>query len=272
MTRGNRRFDPGAELVRPPLFVWIPAALAFFFLMAPFAALIYKINWNYFIEDIGSPEIRSALVLSIVCSTAATILSVLLGFPLAWVLARAEFRGKELLRILILIPAVLPPIVGGVALMMAFGRSGVFGPALEELFNIRLPFTTAAVIIAETFIAMPLFVFSAEAGFRAIGARYDEAAATLGAGPWRRICFISIPLLGPWLVPGAALCWARALGELGATLTFAGSFPGTTQTMPLATLLALESKPDSAAAMGFVLLLISIVILFATRRYWRVPV
>ena len=214
---------------------------------------------------IASPAARSALRLSVVCSLCATACAVLLGLPLAWVQARGEFRGRALLRAVTMLPIVLPPVVGGVALLFAFGRRGLVGRWLDQLFGIRLPFTTAGAILAETFVAMPFFVLTVEAALRGVDRRLEDAARTLGARRWTVFRRVTVPLIRPSLLAGAVLCWARALGEFGATITFAGNFPGRTQTLPLAVYLALESDPDAGVVLSLVLLAVSLAILIGLR-------
>jgi molybdate transport system permease protein len=191
-----------------------------------------------------------------------------LGVPLAWVLARAEFPGRRLVRALVTVPLVLPPVVGGVALLLVFGRRGLIGSRLDSAFGISLPFTTAGVVVAEAFVAMPFLVISVEGALRGADARYEEAAATLGAGRWTAFRRVTLPLIAPGVAAGAVLCWARALGEFGATITFAGNFPGRTQTMPLAVYLALEQDLDSAIVLSLLLLVVSVGILAALRDKW----
>lgn len=179
--------------------------------------------WSTALADLGTPEVATALRLSLVCSLAATACSIALGLPLAWLLARSEVRGRGLLRGLVMLPVVLPPVVGGVALLLAFGRRGIVGRWLDAAFGVTLPFTTAGAVLAETFVAMPFFVLTIE-GARGLDVRLEDAARTLGARPWVVFRRVTLPLLRPSLAAGAVLCWARALGEFGATITFAGNF------------------------------------------------
>jgi molybdate transport system permease protein len=188
--------------------------------------------------------------------------------PLAWVLARTRLPGRSLLQALVTLPLVLPPVVGGVALLLAFGRNGVVGRHLDSLLGITLPFTTTGVVIAETFVAMPFLVVSVEGALAAADRRFEDAAATLGANRWLTFRRVTLPMIGPSVGAGAVLCWARALGEFGATITFAGNFPGTTQTMPLAVYLALENDPDAAIALSLLLLAICVTVLITLRRRW----
>ena len=213
---------------------------------------------------------RDALRLSLVCSLSATALSVLFGLPLAWVLARVEFPGKPLVRGLVLLPLVLPPVVGGVALLAAFSNRGLVNNWLDALFGFRvqLTFTTAGAILAETFVALPFFVITVEAALRSMDRRYEDVAATLGAGRWTAFRRVTLPMILPSVVAGAVLAWARALGEFGATITFAGNIIGRTQTLPLAVYLQLESNPDVAIALSLVLLGVSLVVIVSLRDRW----
>jgi molybdate transport system permease protein len=194
--------------------------------------------------------------------------SLALGVPLAWVLARSSGRGVPALRALVTVPLVLPPVVGGVALFLVLGRQGIVGSWLHETFDVTIPFTTAAVVIAQTFVAMPFLVISVEGALRAADDRFDDVAATLGADRWTTFRKVTLPLVAPGIGAGAVLCWARALGEFGATITFAGNFPGTTQTMPLAVYLALQRDPAAAIALSLVLLAVSLATLLLLRGRW----
>jgi molybdate transport system permease protein len=224
--------------------------------------------WSTLPERLTDPGILAALRLSLETATLATAASLVLGVPLAWVLARTELPGRRLLRALVTVPLVLPPVVGGVALLLVFGRRGLLGAWLDTHFGITLPFTTAGVVVAEAFVAMPFLVISVEGALRGADARYEEAAATLGAGRWTAFRRVTLPLVGPGVAAGAVLCWARALGEFGATITFAGNFPGRTQTMPLAVYLALEQDLDAAIVLSLVLLVVSVVVLAGLRDRW----
>ncbi len=234
----------------------------------PLLGLLWRNPWDETLAVLASPETHTALRLSVICSLSATVLSIALGLPLAWVQARGQFRGRSLVRALTTLPVVLPPVVGGVALLLAFGRRGLIGFWLDHFFGIRLPFTTAGAVLAETFVAMPFFVLSAESGFRSMDRRLEEAARSLGASPSTVFWRVILPLLRPSLAAGAVLCWARALGEFGATITFAGNFPGRTQTMPLAVYLALESRPESGIVLSLILLVVSLLVLVALRHRW----
>jgi molybdate transport system permease protein len=232
----------------------------------PLIGLLVHAPWTRMRAQLLSPDVGTALRLSVECSVGALLLSVVLGVPLAWMLARVPFPGRNLVRALVTLPMVLPPVVGGVALLLAFGRNGFAGSVLGRLTGVTLPFTTAGAVLAEAFVAMPFLVVAVEAGIRQLDPRYEDAAATLGAGPWTRFWRVTLPLVAPALGAGSALCWARALGEFGATITFAGNFPGTTQTMPLAVYIALETNPDGAIALSLILLAVSIAVLVGLRQ------
>jgi molybdate transport system permease protein len=265
--RGQRRQAVSARAGTPIALV-VPALLAIGFLAIPLVGLLEQAPWRHLAGELAAPQVRVALRLSLVCSLGAVAISLLLGVPLAFLLARVEFRGRNLVRALTILPMVLPPVVGGVALLLAFGRRGLAGQWLDRAFGITLPFTTMGAILAEAFVAMPFLIISTEAGLRAMDRRYEDAAATLGAGRWTTFRRVTLPLIAPSLGAGAALCWARALGEFGATITFAGNLPGTTQTMPLAVYLALQNDPPAAIALSLVLLVVSLILLIAMRDRW----
>jgi molybdate transport system permease protein len=253
---------------RPPWFLLLPALAGLAFLVLPLAGLLVRAPWSTLGTRLGQGEVLEALRLSLVSATISTGVSLLLGVPLAWVLARVSFPGLRLVRALVTVPLVLPPVVGGVALLLALGRRGLVGEWLDAWFGITLPFTTTGVVLAETFVAMPFLVISVEGALRAADLRYEEAAATLGAGRWTIFRRVTLPLVAPGVAAGAILCWARALGEFGATITFAGNFPGRTQTMPLAVYLALQNDPQAAIVLSLVLLAVSVIVLAALRDRW----
>jgi molybdate transport system permease protein len=250
---------------RVPGWFVVPAALAVGFLAVPLVGLLGRTPWGRLGAELATPRVLEALRLSLVCSLGAVAVSVLVGVPLAFLLARVEFPGRNLVRALTTLPMVLPPVVGGVALLLAFGRRGLVGQWLDRAFGITLPFTTTGAILAEAFVAMPFLVVTTEAGLRAMDRRFEDAAATLGAGRWTTLRRVTLPLIAPSLGAGIALCWARALGEFGATITFAGNLPGVTQTMPLAVYLALETDLQAAIALSLVLLAISLAVLVVLR-------
>ena len=246
----------------------VPAMVAVAFLLVPLLGLLVRAPWGGLAGILRNGAVLDALRLSLLCATSAALLSLVLGVPLAWLLARSRGRLVPLLRALVTLPLVLPPVVGGVALLMAFGRNGVVGRWLDAWFGLTLPFSTAAVILAETFVAMPFLVLAVEGAFRAADEGFEEAAATLGASRLAVFRRVSLPLIAPSLLAGAVLAWARALGEFGATITFAGNVPGRTQTMPLAVYLAMQSDPDAAIALSLVLLVVSLVVLAGLRGRW----
>src|SRR3954470_904143 len=229
----RRRRRPAG--VRPPALVVVIAlvGLAVFF-VAPLAGLVQRAPWGDLWSTLKAPETRTALRLSLECSLAAPGLAIVFGLPIAWLLARTEFRGKAIVRAFAILPLVLPPVVGGVALSFSFGRRGLVGQYLCRWFDMTFPFTTKGVVLAETFVAMPFLIITVEAALRSLDTRYEDAGATLGASRWTVLRRITLPAIAPSLAAGAALTWARALGEFGATITFAGNFKGVTQTMPLA--------------------------------------
>jgi molybdate transport system permease protein len=253
----------GRERLPWPVLVLATIGVAFFAL--PFIGLLWKAPWGDVWSILSSETSRTALRLSIVCSLWATAIAIVFGVPLAWLLARIDFPGRGLVRALCTLSMVLPPVVAGVALFYALGRRGLVGQYLDRWFGITLPFTTAGVVVAQAFVAMPFLVIAVEAAFRQVDTRFEEAARTLGASRWYVFRRVTLPAIRPGLVAGAVLAWARALGEFGATITFAGNFPGRTQTMPLAIYLANETNPDEAIVLSIVLIAVSFAVLFALR-------
>ena len=259
-----RRRGRGVPLV-PVLLALV--AVAFFVL--PLVGLLRQVPWSSLWDDLQEPAARDAIRLSIECSLWSTFFSLLFGVPLAYVLARTRFPGRALVRALVILPMVLPPVVGGVALLYAFRRNdGLVGGLIYDLFDFQFTFSKWGVVLAETFVAMPFLVITAEAGFRSMDRRYEDAAASLGAGRWTVFRRVTVPMVAPALIAGAALAWARALGEFGATITFAGNIQGRTQTTPLAVYLLLEANPDVAVALSLVLLAVSVVVLVSLRDHW----
>jgi molybdate transport system permease protein len=244
----------------------VPAVVAILFLVLPLVGLLVRAPWRTMPALLSDSTVGEALKLSLITATAATAVSIVIGVPLAWVLARVTFPGRSLLRALVTLPLVLPPVVGGVALFLALGRRGLLGQYLDRWFGITIPFTSYAVVIAEAFVAMPFLIVTVEGALRAADPRFEEASATLGASRWTTFRRVTLPMIGPSVLAGSVLCWARALGEFGATITFAGNFPGRTQTMPIAVYLALETDPDAAIALSLVLLVVSVIILVSLRE------
>ncbi len=247
--------------------LWIPAGLALALLGLPLVALIVRAPWAQLPELLRQPTVASALGLSLGTALLSTVISLVLGIPLALVLARAAqwpAVPRRLLRALVTVPLVLPPVVGGVALLLLLGRKGLIG----QFLPFQLPFTTAAVVIAQVFVAMPFLVLAVDGALRASDRRFESAAATFGASRFTVFRRITLPLIAPGVAAGALLCFCRALGEFGATITFAGSFPGVTQTLPIATYLQLQTDPDAAIALSLVLMIISATALISLRDRW----
>nr|WP_082943557.1 ABC transporter permease [Mycobacterium sp. 1274761.0] len=245
-----------------PRWIYLPAAVGALFVVLPLIAVVTKVDWPRFWSLISSESSRTALVLSLQTAAASTALCVLLGIPMALVLARNDGRVVRLIRPVLLLPLVLPPVVGGLALLYAFGRLGLIGQYLDAA-GIRIAFTTTAVVLAQTFVSLPFLVIALEGAARTLGRDYDVVAATLGARPttvwWR----VSMPLLAPGLTSGAVLAFARSLGEFGATLTFAGSREGVTRTLPLEIYLQRESDADAAVALSVLLVAVAAVVVLA---------
>ncbi|MBW8750468.1 MAG: molybdate ABC transporter permease subunit [Propionibacteriales bacterium] len=260
--------DAGPRLGRPPARLVVGGTVAAVFLVLPPIALVVSAPWDRWWSIVTTPEAREALWLSAWTSTIAAGLCLVLGLPLAWLLARVTFPGRRWLRALVTVPLVLPPVVAGVALLSAFGRHGLVGAPLRELFGTQIPYTTTAVILAHTFVAMPFFVISLEGALRSTSARLEVAAASLGADRWTTFRRVTVPLAMPGLVAGLVLAWARSLGEFGATITFAGNYPGTTRTMPLDVYAALQADRDTAVALSVVLLAVCVLVLVALRERW----
>jgi molybdate transport system permease protein len=265
--RASRGPERRARSSLPPLLV-APAALALAFLVLPLLALVVRAPWRDLPDLLARPEVAEALRLSLLSATSATALCLALGVPLAWVLARARFRGRRLVRALVTVPLVLPPVVGGVALLLLLGRQGLLGRYLDAWFGVSLPFTTPAVVVAEAFVALPFLVLAVEGALRAADPRYEQAAETLGASRLTVFRRVTLPLVAPGVAAGTALCFARALGEFGATITFAGSFPGVTRTVPVQVYLALDADPPAAVALSLMLLGVSVLVLVGLRDRW----
>ena len=258
---------------RPPIAVLVAAIIAVAVLALPLVGLLQRTPWSTLGTRLGETATLEALRVSVVVSLLAAAVSMVLGLPLAWVLARLTFRGRALVRAVVLLPMVLPPVVGGIALFFALGRKGLVGRALQNWFGVdTLIGTTAGAVIAAAFVSMPFFVITAEAGLRQLDTRLESAASTLGAGRWTVLRRITLPLLAPSLAAGATLSWARALGEFGATITFAGNHPGRTRTLPLAIAQANEAgQPEAAIAMSVLLIGVSLLILIGLRHRWIAP-
>ncbi len=248
-----------------PAWLFVVAALGALFILLPLGAIFLRVEWARFPQLVTSDSSIAALRLSLTTSAAATVLCVLAGTPMALVLARSTFPGQQILRALVLLPLVLPPVVGGIALLYTFGRQGLLGGTLTA-FGIDIAFSTTAVILAQTFVALPFLVLSLEGALRSAGGRYEAVAATLGASPTTVLRRVSLPLVLPGLLSGAVLSFARALGEFGATLTFAGSLQGVTRTLPLEIYLQRETDPDAAVALSLVLVAVAVLVVALAHR------
>lgn len=248
-----------------PRWIYAPAAVGAAFLLLPVAAIVARVDWADFGTLITSDASKDALWLSLRTSAVSTLLCVLLGTPMAVVLARTSFPGQGVLRSLVLLPLVLPPVVGGIALLYTFGRRGLLGEELEVL-GLQVAFSTAAVVMAQTFVAMPFLVVSLEGALRTAGQRYDVVAASLGAGPTTVFRRVTLPLVLPGLVSGAVLAFARSLGEFGATITFAGSLQGVTRTLPLEIYKQRETDVDAAVALSLVLVVVAVLVIGLARQ------
>ncbi|MFW2383373.1 MAG: ABC transporter permease [Acidimicrobiales bacterium] len=253
---------------RPPVPIAILAGVGVALFALPLIGLLTRTPWDRLGSILTSDVVTDALWLSVVTSIAAAVLSLILGLPLAWVLARVDFRGRDAVRALVTLPMVLPPVVGGTALLLALGRRGVVGEPINNATGFLMPFSVWGVILANTFVAMPFLVITVEGALRSVDSRYETAAATLGAGPLTVFHRITVPTIMPALRAGTVIAWARSLGEFGATVTFAGNLQGRTQTLPLAVFVALESDRDTAIAISLILVVISFVVLITLRDRW----
>ncbi len=258
----------GTGLRGAPRSVVTVAAAAVLLLALPVLALVQRAPWSGLTTLLTRREVVDALGVSLVVSLLAAVIVLVLGTPLAWMLARVDLPLRRLVRALVLLPMVLPPVVGGTALLFALGRRGLFGQWLDRWFDLTLPFTTAGAVVAATFVALPFYVVTVEGALRTSGEDLEQVASTLGAGPVAVLRRVTLPRLLPAMGAGLALAWARALGEFGATITFAGNLPGRTRTLPLATFQALESDPEAAIALSLVLLAVSLAVLVPTRDRW----
>lgn len=262
VTRSGERTRRSSGL---PRWILAPAAVGALFVALPLVAMIVRLDWSRFGALIASESSVAALQLSLETSASAATICLLVGVPLAMVLARTEFPGQQLVRALVLLPLVLPPVVGGIALLYAFGRRGLLAPVLS-FFGITIAFSTAAVVLAQTFVALPFFVVSLEGTLRTMGQRYEQVAATLGARPFAVLFRVTLPLVLPGLASATILAFARALGEFGATITFAGSMQGITRTLPLEIYLQSATDPDAASALSLVLVAVAILVTALTAR------
>ncbi|MDM7890646.1 ABC transporter permease [Curtobacterium caseinilyticum] len=264
-TAYHRAADHRAAHHRTPVPWWlpVPAVVGGLFVVVPVLAMVGRVDWTSFVALVTSPASTTALGLSLGTAAAATGVAFVLGYPLAVLFARSTSRWVGVLRALVLLPLVLPPVVGGLALLAVFGRLGVLGALLDE-HGLRIAFTTTAVVMAQVFVSMPFLVSSIEGSLRTGGDRAERIAATLGAGPTRTFLTVTTPRVLPGITAGLVLCGARALGEFGATLTFAGSLQGVTRTLPLEVYLQREVDPDTAVALALVLVVVALVVIGTT--------
>jgi molybdate transport system permease protein len=245
---------------RVPRWIFVPAALGAAFVLLPLVAIVARVDWASFGDLITSESSRAAFVLSLQTSGASTVLCVLVGVPMAVVLARTDFRGQGVVRSLVLLPLVLPPVVGGLALLYTFGRRGLLGESLDAL-GVQVAFSTVAVVLAQTFVALPFLIISLEGALRTAGVRHEVVASTLGARPTTVLRRVTVPLVLPGLLSGLVLSFARCLGEFGATITFAGSLQGVTRTLPLEIYLQRESDADAAVALSLLLVVVAVAVI-----------
>lgn len=246
----------------------VPATIGIALIVLPLVGLVARTEWTGLIGQLTSPIVWPAIRLSIITTFITLALAMSLGTPLAWLLSRSSGRLSTWMRALLTVPVVLPPVVGGVALLLAYGRNGLVGSAFFEAFGLRIPYTPTAVVLAQLFVSLPFYVLSVEGAMRSVDSRYDLIAATLGASPTRVFTRVALPLAAPGIAAGAALAWARALGEFGATITFAGNLTGRTQTAPLAVYVALQSDQQAAIALSIAMLAVSIAVLGLLRGRW----
>jgi len=264
----DRATEVRRKTSRPPALVMVLALLGLAVFVVPLVGLLARTPWQDLPELLTEEVVADALRLSLIASLGATAISAVVGVPLALVLARVDFPGRSIVRGLVLLPLVVPPVVGGAALLFALGRRGVIGEPLYEATGLVLPFSTWGVVIATTFVAMPFLVITVEGALRNLDPRFEGAAASLGAGRWTVLRRVTLPMIAPSLAAGLLLTWARALGEFGATITFAGNLQGRTQTMPLAVFVALESDRDTAVALSLIMVVISLTVLVVLRERW----
>lgn len=265
----HRTSRPTAPALRA-LTALLTATAVLLFLL-PLLGIAASAPWSRLYDLLGSGPVHDALRLSLIASGGAVLVAIVFGLPLAAWLASGQSLARTAARVVVMLPIVLPPIVAGIALLLAFGRNGLLGASMERVFGVTLPFTTAATVVAAAYMGLPFFVLSAEAGLRSLDRRYLDAAATLGARPARRFALVTLPLIAPSLRAGVLLCWARALGEFCATQMFAGNLQGTTRTMPLACAVAMEVDPELAIGLSLILAVLSVAVLLALRRQMVVP-
>jgi molybdate transport system permease protein len=267
-TTGSGRAAGASRVRLSRTVLLVPAALGFLLVVLPLLGLLAGTEWDGLLTRLTDPDVRPALRLSVVTTLGTVAVCWLLGTPLAWLLSRAEGRTATWLRAVLTVPVVLPPVVGGVALLLAYGRRGLVGEPLLEVFGLRIPFTPFAVVLAQVFVSLPFYVLAVEGAMRGIDRRLLDVSATLGARPFRVLTRVALPLAAPGIASGTALAWARALGEFGATITFAGNFAGETQTTSLLVYVKLQDDPQTAVALSLLLLVVAVAVLGLLRGRW----
>jgi len=254
----------GSLEIGTPNWLLLPALVGISFVVLPLVAMLTRIDWGHFGRLISSPSAVDALGLSLRTSAASTLLCLVLGVPMATVLARSRFRGQGVVRAVVLLPLVIPPVVSGIALLYTFGRRGLLGGTLNAL-GVEIAFSTVAVVLSQAFVSLPFLVLALEGSLRTLGGRHEVVAASLGASPTTTFRRITLPLVLPGLLSGGVLAFARSLGEFGATITFAGSLQGTTTTMPIQIYLERLSDPDAAVALSVLLVVVAVVVIVIAR-------
>ena len=253
-------------LIPPPIAIF--GTFAMLLILVPFIGLTQRTPWSSFLSILGESSVRGAISLSLLVASVSAFICLILGLPLGWILARSQSPWMRLLRAIVLLPMVLPPVAGGTALLFALGRRGFVGQKLDEWFGITLPFTTTGAILAATFVSLPFFVLAIETSIHDLNRDFEESAMSLGSSPTRTFFSVTVPLIRTGLIAGLTLSWARALGEFGATITFAGDNPGRTRTLPLELFVALESDPNRAVVIGMIMIIISLGVLITLRGRW----
>ena len=246
------------------------AVLGAVFVALPVLGIIVRMPWSSAWDTVASGPVRSAAWVSLETSVIAAVVATVVGVPLAWVLARSAGRTVAFVRSVVITPMVLPPVVAGIALLAVFGRRGIIGQSLNDWWGISIPFTRTAVVMAQVFVSLPFLVLAVESAFRQLDAGLEDAARTLGASPWRVFTTVALPGARGAIGAGVALAWARSLGEFGASITFAGSFPGRTQTLPMSVYELVSTDYPQALALSFVMLAVAVVIIASLRGRWMV--
>ena len=255
---------------RASRFLGVLAFMAGVFVVLPLLGVAVRLPWADAWSLATSGAARRAALVSLQTSVVAALVAAVTGVPLGWWLARTRFRAVGLVRSVIVMPMILPPVVAGIALLSVFGRRGIIGQHLLEWWGISIPFTRTAVVLAQVFVSIPFLVLAVESAFRQLDAGLEDAARTLGASPMRVFLTIALPGARPAIIAGVALAWARSLGEFGASITFAGSFPGRTQTLPMSVYELVATEYDAALSVSFAMMIVSVVVIASLRGRWMV--